>query len=117
MTIRSEWSPLDDMDAECVELCKALNAVPGVRTDSSCCGHGREPYRVWFTVDDLTDLPFVLYWFDGCHCGHYGWRVIVTTDCGMSPAVFRVEGPVGEESYEQANEIAALLKNLPVEAA
>ncbi len=97
------------MDVECVALCDALNGVPGVRTISSCCGHGREPYRIWVTVESLEALPPMLYWFDGCHCGHYGWRVLARTDCAMGPAVFRIEGPIG--AYAQAGEIAELIND------
>jgi hypothetical protein len=42
-----------DLDPECRELCEALNLLPGITTTSSCCGHGREPYRVFFAADSL----------------------------------------------------------------
>lgn len=38
----------DRMDPECIELCDALNGLPGIRTIESCCGHGKEPFRVFF---------------------------------------------------------------------
>jgi len=98
-----------DMDPECIELCKAMNLVPGIETSESCCGHGHWPYRIWFWADDLECLPNLLYWFDGCHCGSYDWNVIVRTDCGKSPVTFRVEGPKGEEAHVQSVEIAALI--------
>jgi hypothetical protein len=99
-----------DIDMECVALCDAMNLVPGIRTRSSCCGHGKSEYRIFFEADSLASLPPLLYWFAGCHCGHYGWRITVTTDCGMCPAYFYVEGPIGKAAYKQAEEIASLIK-------
>ena len=53
------------MDEECVELCAAMCRMPGIETHESCCGHDKNPYRVWFTADGLESLPRLLYWFDG----------------------------------------------------
>ncbi len=54
-----------NMDPECVRLCDAMNAFPGIRTVESCCGHGKKPYRIWFKARDLLVLPRLLYYFDG----------------------------------------------------
>lgn len=102
--------PSDKMDSECAKLCEALNLMPGIRTVESCCGHGDGPFHVWFKADSLEVLPRVLYYFDGCHCGHYGWRVVAKTDCAMSPVTFMVEGPSGPRGYEEAEYIAELLR-------
>lgn len=99
-----------DIDKECVELCQAMNLIPGIRTVESCCGHGERPYHIWFRPRHLSNLPRLLYYFDECHCGYYGWRARVYTDCAMSPVVFLIEGPVGEEAYQQSKEIARLLR-------
>jgi len=104
-----------DLDGPCRTLFLALNRYPGIRTGCSCCGHGKTPFQIWFSAESLDDLPPVLYWFDGCHCGFYGWRVIAQTDCGMSPVAFLVEGPTqGEtndaDAFAQADEIAGLMQ-------
>lgn len=96
-----------NMDPECVALCDAMNLIPGIRTYESCCGHGQSPFWIWFDVKSLDHLPNLLYWFDPCHCGFHGWRVIVGTDCAKSPVHFYVEGPVG--AFKEANEIARLI--------
>ena len=57
----------DAMDSECIALCDAINAVPGLCTTSSCCGHGRRPFRVSFQCIDLTHLPILLYYVESCH--------------------------------------------------
>jgi len=100
---------MNGLDVEVVDLCNALNGLPGIRTIESCCGHGENPYHLWFKTKGLRYLPRPLYWFDGCHCGYYGWRVIATTDCGMSPVTFMIEGPIGTEAYTQSIEIARLI--------
>ena len=99
-----------DMDRECVALCEALNYLAGIRTIESCCGHGEHPFRVWFKTENLEALPEALYYFDRCHSGVPGWSVHATTDCGMSPVTFMVEGPLGD--YDGANTIArAMISN------
>jgi hypothetical protein len=52
------------MDKECVPLCDAINRIDGIDTFESCCGHGNKPFRIWFTVSDLTSLPKLLYFLD-----------------------------------------------------
>lgn len=109
-----QWSIPADIDPEVVDLCAAINKIPGVQTIESCCGHGSRPFKVWFVVNDLVDLPHVLYWFDGCHCGFYGWDVVVTTDCAKSPVTFKIQGPAGDQGFAEAKEIARLItKDLP----
>lgn len=108
----------DQMDEHCVALCDAMNSFPGVRTLSSCQGHGKQQFTIDFRVDSLENLPAILYWFDACHSGKRYWNVGVHTDCGMDPAVFTVYGPVGEQAYKDAAFLAALLaKNVPANCA
>jgi hypothetical protein len=95
-----------DLDSEVRELVEAINRFEGVRTTESCCGHGTEPFRIWFMVRDLVDLPPLLFWLDGCHTGVYGWQVIVYTDCSMAPARFMIESTsMGDEAYVEAEQI------------
>lgn len=102
-----------DIDPECRLLCEAMNRLPGIQTTSSCCGHGEHPYWIFFDAESLEALPGLLYWFDVCHCGFAGWRVIVKTDCAMSPVSFYVEGPVG--AYGEAEAIADLINKYVAE--
>ncbi len=100
---------MSEIDRQCRDLCKAINLVKGMRTISSCCGHGKTPYRVWFVAEDLGCLPDLLYWFDGCHSGYYGWQVTISTDCAKSLARFLIEGPTGEQAYKESEYIASLI--------
>ena len=97
----------DDIDQECRALCEAMNALPGIQTFESCCGHGERPFCIWFQAETLEALPKCLYYFDRCHSGVSGWCVTARTDCGMSPVSFMVEGPVGD--YDGAGKIAAAM--------
>lgn len=98
------WMPPDDLDPEVLSLCRAMNAFRGITTTESCCGHGREPFRIWFTTRSIRDLPALLYWFSACHTGEYGWQVHVRTDCAARHATFLAEGPCG--GYKAAETIA-----------
>jgi hypothetical protein len=95
-----------DVDEECVALCNAMNRLPGITTIGSCCGHGQDWYSICFVAVSLEHLPDLLYWFDGCHSGEYGWQCVVSTDCGKSPVTFTIEGPIGERAYRGADVIA-----------
>lgn len=110
MTDTQTWTPPPDIDPESIALCAALNALPGIRTTESCCGHESEPFRLWFKAHNLEALPPALYWLDRCHSGYDGWTVRATTDCAMSPVTFRVDGPPGPAGYEQAQHIANLIE-------
>ena len=102
-----EWIPPADIDPEVVSLCRAVNAIKGIRTVSSCCGHGKIPFQIYFMARDLDSLPNLLYWLDACHSGFQGWRCLVYTDCGKSPVTFLIEGPIG--AYKEADKIAELI--------
>lgn len=103
---------IKDLDPEVLDLCVALNKLPGIMTIESCCGHGENPYRIWFVIedDDLDKLPAALYYFDRCHCGLPDWKVVVTTDCAMSPVHFMIEGPTGETAYDGSKKISKLIE-------
>lgn len=99
-----------DLDRGVVSLCKALNGLDGITTVESCCGHGDEMFSIWFTADDMNDVVPVCYFASTCHSGCPGWRVIVGTDCGMSPVTYLLEGPKGEPGYEAADIMAVLIE-------
>ncbi len=110
MKLKKEWAPPTDLDPQCLDLCTAMNKLPGIRTTDSCCGHGKSPYRVFFMPESLKVLPPLLFHVDSCHVKCQGWRVIVYTDCSMCPAHFMLEGPVGEQAYEDSKAIARAIE-------
>ena len=100
-----------DLDPECLSLFQAMNGLAGIATFESCCGHGQEPFRMWFKPDNFECLPDLLYWFNPCHSGLGRWICRVYTDCAKSPVVFVMESEsVGAEAYEEADKIAALIQ-------
>jgi len=102
----------DKMDPECVALCDAMNRFEGIRTNESCCGHGKDNFRIWFSAESLDVLPPLLYYFASCHSGVYGWSVRVKTDCGMSPAHFCAESEeMGNGTYLDAEKIAECMND------
>jgi hypothetical protein len=102
------WEPPPDLDPECLELCRAINALPGLTTIESCCGHGRPDHGfwIWLTADTISDLMPLSYQLDSCHSGYRGWELLVDTDCGHDPddVKFWLRGPVG--AYAEADAIA-----------
>jgi hypothetical protein len=52
---------LNRLDPEVRKLCQAINALPGIKTTSSCCGHGQEPIRIVCTFDpeDMRGLALL----------------------------------------------------------
>jgi hypothetical protein len=112
--VKPDWANISEgetgIDIECLKLCEAMNKFPGIKTVESCCGHSKRTFKIWFVADNLESLPVVVYFFDGCHCGSYKWEVIASTDCGMSPIKFMVEGPKGKTAYQEADKIAALME-------
>jgi len=99
---------VDELDPECRSLLEAMNEFSGIRAVDSCCGHWQRAFEIWFVADDLDSLPPLLYWIDVCHSGCPGWHVVAQTDCGMSPVVFRLEGPIG--AFADAETIATKMR-------
>lgn len=100
----------NDMDEECIPLCDALNALPGIKTHESCCGHGKDAHRVFFMADTIEHLLPILL-----RTTSSGWHVevhsaISTSD--MSDVVsFMLEGPVGPADIPGgANDLAEWIK-------
>jgi len=77
-----------DMDRECVELCDALNAMIGVQTTESCCGHGTHPYRIFFNCVSFSSLYQIAR-----AAGHELWRIECQYWNGSDALGFILEGP------------------------
>jgi len=95
----------DDMDAECIPLCDALNALGGIATTSSCSGHGRAPHRIFFVARTVESLGPIL------RCSHSSaWRVEAGWANGSDTLYFLLEGPVGSsDTPGGANDLASWL--------
>lgn len=57
--IKNELDYPSDMDEQCIELYYLLNSLPDTETYSSCCGHEKNVYMMFFrcySIDVLTRL-------------------------------------------------------------
>lgn len=102
------------MDKECIELCDAMNALPGIQTIESCCGHGNSPYRIYFRVakDDDRGLFFLTrcvdmrYWKYG-----YLWKIELCVGDVFKdyrlPIIYILKSDpiIGLDAYKQAHSL------------
>jgi hypothetical protein len=101
------------MDPECIPLCDALNALPGIRTTESCCGHGEDPHRIWFDADKIESLRPIL-WATRYHMvsrspGEDAWVVEAGWANGGNVIYFMLEGP-RDGSGKKAKEFSKWVK-------
>jgi hypothetical protein len=96
-----------DMDEKCIPLCDAINRIDGIQTTSSCEGHGKGPFSIYFDIDaqGLKNLGKLLYYIDSCHY-KTGWTVRVYGTCSLKSHFILESSSKGEKAYEEANEIA-----------
>jgi tRNA(Phe) wybutosine-synthesizing methylase Tyw3 len=96
-----------DMDADCIPLCDALNALPGICTVESCCGHGIDTHRIFFTVVLVEHLSPILRSIESS-----AWRCEVFWTNGQGIAMFMLKGPIGQASMPGgANDLASWIRN------
>jgi hypothetical protein len=109
------------MDAEVLDLCNAMNALPGIETLESCCGHSAGPFMIFFRIKDTQEGLFFLtrcvdrrYWKYG-----YLWKIelsvgdmmhddldLVFKDYALPITFLLHSGPiVGEDAYAQAKDL------------
>ena len=111
------------LDPEVVELCRAINLFAGVRTYSSCCGHGNRPLEVWFRAASVESLFPLLRAIDIRYGGPDGraagievcpWQVeTVCTDLPDRKVTFVMRSRVrGGAAYDEAAVVAANLRSI-----
>lgn len=120
-TDRESWDP------EVVELCDALNMIPTVRTLESCCGHGKEPFLVWFTCTNMKFMWVLGRALDPRYGGAVGFQCVLDTGDKPGGPTFRCESVLqlaegkttkkrlsdrGESSYKASKELAARIRAL-----
>ena len=103
------------MDQECVDLCNAINEIPGLDTVSSCCGHGKHDMWVWLRAATPRDL-YVLsrcidkrYYGSLCH-----WTLEVSSDDQITgnPVSFWLKShTVGYDAYAEATKLAGAIRD------
>ena len=114
-TKKYEYDERNKMDDEVRDLCDAMNALPGIKTTNSCCGHGAGQFSIFFEVTAETGLFFLTrcvdrrYWKYG-----YLWGIELSVGDRYEPEKGRPRpvayhlhsGPiVGEDAYAQAQDL------------
>lgn len=89
----------DHMDGECIELCDALNDLPGIATFESCCGHGKAPFRIFFHCKELANLRPILealeHNFALANGSRWSWSITVELAASFRGIYFCLEDSVG----------------------
>lgn len=98
----------EDMDVECITICDALNALPGIATIESCCGHGEHPHRIFFTAILIEHMYPILQ-----SGSSRAWSVEARWANGNNAIYFMLEGPVGPADMPRgANNFADWIRDL-----
>ena len=99
----------EQMDKECIPLCNTLNAVKGIITNSSCCGHGKHPFDIYFKATSFKGLFFVTRCIDRRYFKHeWDCRLSVgdRIEDGILPTFFILSSKsIGEKAYKEANDL------------
>lgn len=102
------------MDPECVELCDALNSIPGILTEASCCGHEKYRFSVWFKVTDMSALFIIGRITSRNYMPAPQWkcRVEVIDSDKQNPVRFHLSSgkTKGKKAYKQASEMAEIIR-------
>jgi len=108
----------EGIDRECVKLCEAMNAVPGIETCWSCCGHGKRSYGISFGAQSLGALGGFLRRLRVVQARDGDWLKRWRVECSAAPGgfdssvVFTLQGPVGQPAYRQAAQLARMLRRI-----
>jgi hypothetical protein len=86
-----------------------MNALEGIETISSCCGHEYELFSIYFVADLLEDLKPLLALIDDVNDGLTRggvWQMRVSLATGDMEVYFILDGPAGDSGYRAAQELA-----------
>lgn len=103
------------MDEECISLCDALNSLPGVETTSSCCGHCKNNFMIFFNCNNSYSLAIIARAFNKRYSGTYlEWKIEVETlDNGRYSYFLYSVKPYSTE-LEMKTDVEQLIENLEV---
>ena len=95
-----------EFDSEVINLCFAINSIEGLHTIDSCCGHGKNPYNIFFRIRSLENLKTFLYAIDEDQRPS-GWDVQAYLNSLSDEVMFLLTGPVGD--FQGAEKIAKMI--------
>ena len=99
------------IDREILNLCLALNLIPGIKTLSSCCGHGEGPINIFFKAENLKDLYRL-----SSMCKNEEWEIRVLFHgfytCKTKEGIFCFSSiSCGKTAYQTADKFVDLILN------
>ncbi len=99
------WEPPEDIDKECIAICKAINSLYGIHTIESCCGHEQDRFAVFIRVYDLDCLA---YFLGKIH--KVGWVCeVYASESREAPTFYLRSQSKGEIAYREADLIGLYL--------
>lgn len=114
------WNPetkklettIDKLDKECVDLVKKLNTIKGIKTTNSCCGHLKEPYRIFFQCNDFSSLG-LLYRCVNRNYSDGKWRIECCCSDGNPTHGFLLTTKDTFKNEQEMNEsVQSLIENI-----
>ena len=91
-----------DMDKECIALCEALNELPHIETEESCCGHLRSPFRIWLRCSSFTYLAIIARAIDRRYSGtQKEWRIVSESSDLHPRFLFMLTSVEPYQTYEE----------------
>lgn len=96
-----------------VDLCNAINSLPGLQTQESCCGHGERSFQIFFEVKEAGQGLFFLTRCKDQRYWQFGdiWDIKLSVgdifDNGILPTIFLLtsNSSKGEAAYSQAKDL------------
>ena len=91
-----------DIDTECINLCDAMNNMPGIKTTESCCGHCKERFMIFFECTDFKSLSILARAFDRRYSGtDILWEITAETCDSQPNNQFMVSSLIPYNTVEQ----------------
>jgi hypothetical protein len=107
-----EYVSKKEMDDECIELVDKLNSIRGVHTTSSCCGHLKAPYMIWFRCNDFSSLG-LLYRCVNRNYSDGKWRIECSgSDCNPTHGFLLRSQEIFTNEQEMNESIQCLIENI-----
>lgn len=108
---KTKWED-NQVDSEVIDLCDAINSLPGIFTTESCCGHGKTFFKIFFKVHGSMEGLFFLVRSADCRYWRYGHLWNISLDVGdlmtnnVLPVCFLLSSrEVGRKAYAQAQDL------------
>lgn len=103
------------MDEECIPLCDALNSLPGVETTSSCCGHCKNDFMIFFNCNNSYSLAVIARAFSRRYSGTFlAWKIEVETHDNGGYGYFMHSVKPYPTEFEMKTDVGQLIENLEV---